>query len=104
MRPLLMHRDRDFDPPQDGPWDTPALTQDLELDTLLRAMAGDDTFIFQVAGKVLLAGLENDLDTILYRQAALHDCLKHPAVPRQLYDLAVEAIENERKHSHSPPP
>lgn len=98
MKPLLLHRDRDFDPPQERSWDTRALTQDLELDTLLRGMAGDDKFLVDVARKALFAGLSNDLDTILYRQAVLQDCLKNASVVRQLYDLAVEAIENERKN------
>lgn len=97
MKVLLMYRDRDFDPPQGGPWNAPALTQDLELDTLLRGMAGGDEFLADVARKAVFAGFHSDLDTILYRQAVLRDCLNNPPVARQLYDLAVQAIERERK-------
>jgi len=93
MKALLMHRDRDFDLGQELPCNESALTQDLELDTLVRAMAGDDEFLFDVARKALLSGLRNDLDTILYRQEILKDCMKNPVVVRQLYDLTVEASE-----------
>ena len=93
MKALLMHRDRDFDPRQELPWNTAALTQDLELDTLLRAMAGDDDSLLEVARNALFSGLRNDVDTILYRQEILKDCLKNPAIVRELYDLAVETIE-----------
>jgi hypothetical protein len=114
MRALLMDRDRDFDPHQllrevmyryrrrnDGQHQlTPheqALIQDLELETLLHAMAGEDEFLFEVARKALLSGLGNSGDTILYRQAVLTDCLKNPPVVRQLYDLTVQTIEETRR-------
>lgn len=112
MKALLMHRDRDFDAPQslhdvkrrdrdvDPRQQLPpherALIQDLELDTLLRAMAGDDEFLFEVARTAILSGLRNDVDTILYRQQVLKDCLKNPAVVKELYDLAVKTIEGTR--------
>jgi hypothetical protein len=92
-----MYPDRDFSLQQELPRHTEALTQDLELDTLLRAMAGEDEFLLNVARAALFSGLQNDIDTVLYRQEIVRDCLKHPAVVRQLYDLAVEAIERERK-------
>ena len=97
MRALLMYPDRDFNLQQELPCHAQALTQDLELDTLLRAMASEDEFLFVVARTALLSGLQNDIDTVLYREEIVRDCLKHPAVVRQLYDLAVEAIERERK-------
>jgi len=92
-----MHRDRDFDLQQKLPGNAPALTQDLELDTLFRAMASEDEFLFDMARKAVLSGLQNDVDTILYRQEILRDCLRNPAVVRELYDLAVAAIERARK-------
>ena len=96
MKALLMHRDRDFDLQQELLCNDSSLTQDLELDTLLRAMAVGDTFLLDVARKALFSSFQNDMDTILYRQAALKDCLKNPAVVRALYALAVEAIEQKR--------
>ncbi len=50
-----------------------------------------------MARKALLSGLRNDVDTILYRQEILKDCLKNPAVVRELYDLTVETIEKAKK-------
>jgi len=96
MKVLLMHPDRDFDLQQELPWNESALTQDLELDTLLCAMAGDDRFVCEVTRKALLSGLWNDAATVLHRQAVLKDCLKNPAVVRDLYDLAVKTIERRR--------
>jgi ABC-type histidine transport system ATPase subunit len=92
-----MYRDRDFDLENELPWNKHALIQDLELDTLLRSMAGDDEFLFDVARKALLSSLHNNIDTVLYRQAILKDCLKNPTVVRNLYALAVDIV-GERKN------
>ena len=97
MKVLLMHRDRDFDPRQGLPWNAGALTQDLELETLFRAMAGDDQFLLDVARTALLCGWQNDVEAIRYRQDVVKDCLNNPGVVRELYDLAVEAIERKRR-------
>ena len=78
MKALLMHRDRDFNLQQALPWNQSVVTQDLELGTLLYAMAGDDKFLFDVARVALLSGLENDVETVLYRQEAVTDCLANP--------------------------
>lgn len=98
MKPFLLYRDRDFNPHQKLAPNEQTITQDLGLDTLFNAMALDDDFLFEVARKVVLSGLDNDPDTILYRQGILKDCLKTPAVVREIYSLAVEAIER-RKNS-----
>jgi MutS domain V len=113
MRSLLMFPDREFDPNQslsdmayrrqaiDATLQLPPhdrrLIQDLELDTLLDAMAGDDEFVFPVVQQAVLSGLRNNLATILYRQDTLKDCLREPTTVRQLYNLTVEAIERARK-------
>ncbi|HUK40790.1 MAG TPA: hypothetical protein VLX11_07100 [Candidatus Acidoferrales bacterium] len=97
MKAFLMHRDRDFSLSRALPWNEPALTQDLELNTLFGAMAQGDKFLLEIARQALLSGLNNDQETILYRQSILQDCLKNPAVVRELYDTAVESIERRRK-------
>ena len=97
MKVHLLYRDRDFDLDQKGPPNEATLTQDLELGTLLEAMAQKDKLILEVARKVVLAGLREDVGTILYRQAVLQDCLRQEAVVRELAHLAVEAAENKRK-------
>jgi hypothetical protein len=71
------------------------LAQDLELETLWNAMAAGDEFLFETAKRAVLSSL-TDPDAITYRQQVLADCLQHPETVRQLYQLAVEALENER--------
>jgi hypothetical protein len=97
MKAFLMYRDRDFDLQQALPWNELALTEDLELGTLLGAMAGEDKFLFDVARAALFSGLGSDVETVLYRQEILKDCLKNPAAVRQLYDLTVETIEKTKR-------
>ena len=72
------------------------LTQDLELSTLWNAMAAGDEFLFEMAKRAVLSPL-SEPDAIIYRQHVLADCLEHPEIARQIYQLAVEALENERK-------
>jgi hypothetical protein len=95
MKAYLMHRDRDLDLERSPPSNAEALIQDLELGTLLDAMARGDEYLRAVAEKALLAGL-TDPDAIRYRQRVLADCLQQPAIVRQLYELAVEAIESKQ--------
>lgn len=96
MKAFLLFRDRDFEVKRELPWNAQALTQDLELDTLLDGMARGEKFLFDVAKAVVLGGTENDLDTILYRQNILSDCLRNPSVVRAIYDIAVSGIVGER--------
>ena len=76
--------------------DDDALTQDLELDTLWSAMAAGDEFLFETAKRGVLSSL-SDPEAIGYRQQVLADCLEQREVIRQIYDLAIEALQNERK-------
>ncbi len=96
MKAFLMYRDRDFRLNEDHPSNTDDLMQDLELDTLLHAMAGGDEFLREVAKKAVLASLREP-EEVLYRQRALADCQEWPEVIRDLYAIAVEAIEREKR-------
>ena len=98
MKAFLMYRDRDFDPKGPLPWNEHALVQDLELDTLFKAMALGDQFLYEVVRRAVLSGLQADLDTIRYRQHILQDCLQEPSIVRDMYAIAVEALESERKN------
>ncbi len=96
MKAFLMYTDRDFDLQRKLPPHAQALTQDLELHTLFKAMALGDTFVFEVAKKAVVSSV-NDLDTILYRQHILQDCLKNASIVREIYAITVESIESEKK-------
>ena len=97
MKAFLMHRDRDFDLDRASPANESVLTEDLELDTLFAAMAIKDALVLQVSKKAILTAATNDLATITYRQAALKDCIRNAEMVRQLYALAVESSERQRK-------
>jgi MutS domain V len=95
VKVYLLHRDQDFDFTADLPGWHEDLTQDLELTTLLNAMAGRDAFLFDVSRKVLLAWL-TDPQAIRYRQRVLADCLAQPEVIRAMYAVAVTALQDKR--------
>jgi ABC-type histidine transport system ATPase subunit len=97
MKAHLMYRDRDFDLERKPPAHAPALLQDLALPVLAQAMAGGDEFLLHVAQQALVSGLQDDLPTVLYRQAVLQDCLRQHAVVQALYDLAVETMEEKKR-------
>ena len=97
MKAHLLFRDQDFNLNAALPLNAEALTQDLELNTLLNAMAVGEEFVFEVSRKVILTSL-HDVSAVLYRQDNLRDCLKNPAVVRELYALAREATESTRKY------
>ena len=91
------NRDRAQKPaPAPPPGIDDMLVQDLELATLWSAMAAGDEFLFETAKRAVPSSLR-DAEAIVYRQRVLADCLEQPAVVRQLYELAIEALENERK-------
>ena len=92
------YRGQDFDPRSGLPWNEEALTTNSGLNTLFNAMARGDDCVFEVARKAIFEGLKGDVEAIQYRQAILQDCLGHPSVLRELYAVAVEATEKQRRH------
>ena len=90
-----MYPDRDFDPKRDLPPNEPDLSADLELGALLQAMAHGDDFLLTVARQGLHSGLTSPAE-ITYRQHVLADCIAQPGAVRDLYELAVGAITQER--------
>jgi DNA mismatch repair ATPase MutS len=101
MKAFLMYRGRDFGLQEKLPPNEQALMQDLELETLFNAMALGDPLLFEAAKKAVLGGLNNDPDTIRYRQGILKDCLKNAAIVRDIYQISIESIKHKRKHWYS---
>jgi DNA mismatch repair ATPase MutS len=122
MKAFLMYRDHDFDRQQllirrekelrysrgrdtdQGldlrtvlPWNEEALRQDLGLDILFKAMSQSDKFLVEVAQVAVLSSL-TDLGVIQYRQHILADSLKNAPIIRDIYQIAIDAIEGERKN------
>ena len=79
------------------PWNEEALRQDLGLDILFNAMALGDQFLLDVAKVAMLQSL-TDIETIRYRQHAYMDCYKNAQIVREMYQIAIDAIEGERKN------
>ena len=98
MKVFLMYPDRDFDmnaaPPLSNARD---LMDDLELPTLVQAMAGEDEFLSTVARAALLGAVRANKETVEHRQAVLRDALAHADVVRQLYQLSMDALESKKK-------
>jgi MutS domain V len=96
MKAHLLDRECDLDLKRPLPWNAEALTRDLALDTLFKAMARDDEYVFEIVQKVFLSGCGNDVETILYRQNILQDCIIHSAIARDIYAITLEAAATER--------
>jgi hypothetical protein len=90
------YSDRDFDIDRGLPPNEEDLARDLELDVLLRVMAGEDKFLFGVARCGLHSGLTSP-EEIVYRQHVLADCIAEPQIVKDLYQVAVTALVEEKK-------
>jgi hypothetical protein len=94
MKAYLMYEDRDFAPDAPAsPW-SGALVADLGLGTLFAAMSKGDAALERVARAAVLASCTEPA-TIRYRQDVLKDALEREAVVRELYAVAVQAMEAE---------
>jgi hypothetical protein len=89
--------DRSLDLQQILPWNAQALRRDLGLDVVCQAMSGGDGFLYDVAQVALLSSM-TDLQAIGYRQRIVADALNNAPVVRSMYQIAIEAIEAERKN------
>ncbi|MCL5032489.1 MAG: DNA mismatch repair protein MutS [Thermotogae bacterium] len=96
MKVFLMFRNRDFDLEQQLPPFADDLVQDLELNIILNAMSNGDEFVFNISKRALLSSI-NSAEMLLYRQNIIKDCLKNPSTVRNLYSIAIEGIEQEKK-------
>jgi DNA mismatch repair ATPase MutS len=91
----LLYLDRDFDFAADLAPGSDDLTQDLELGTVLGAMAAGDKFLLDISKKVMLTNL-TEPHAICYRQRILADCIAEPEIIREMYAIAVAALQDRR--------
>lgn len=96
MKVFLMYPNKNIDPEMGLPWNETVLTQDLELNRILEHMANGEKFVYGISKKVLL-NMENEEETILYRQAVLKDCIKNSAHVREIYRILIRSITEEKK-------
>jgi MutS domain V len=96
MKVHLLYPDRDLDLAARLPAASSDLVQDLGLDIVFAAMGGGDRFVFDVSRHVVLARLD-DPAVIRWRQDALDDCARLPGMAQDLYAVAIDAIERQRK-------
>jgi len=96
MKVHLMYQDADFDPSLPLPPNHQDLITDLDLVTLLEAMADGDKYLLGIAQSALLASLD-DAATIGYRQQILNELAAQPEVAAELYAIAVAAVDGERR-------
>jgi DNA mismatch repair ATPase MutS len=91
----LLYPDRDFDFTAELAPQSADLIQDLELTTVLEAMAAGDKFLSDISARVLLTSL-TDTDVVRYRQQILADCIAEPDIIREMYGIAVGALQDRR--------
>jgi DNA mismatch repair ATPase MutS len=99
MKAFLMHKNINFDAKAALPPNAADLTQDLELETLVRAMSNEDEYLANIARGALLQATATDLETVLYRQAVWKDCLANRVTVEAIYRIALDSIEPEKKNS-----
>ena len=95
MKAYLLHQKEDFDFGHEMSAHHDDLIQDLELTTLLDAMALGDKFLFDISKRVILASL-SDPAAIRYRQRVLADCIAEPEIIREMYAVTVTALQEKR--------
>ena len=95
MKVRLLRPDRGVSLDEPLPPHAETLAEDLELATILDAMARGDRSLRDTVRAVLVAD-HQDIQTIRHRQAVLKDALANPAAIRELYALAVRGTEAKR--------
>lgn len=96
MKPHLLYSDQDFNIKAAMPWNTVVLSKDLELQVLFDCMSVGDELLAEVVPGVFHSSVENNITTILYRQAILKDCISFREIVQEIYDLSFAAIESRK--------
>ena len=95
MRAGLLYPDRDLDLDALAVPD-PTLVADLGLERLYAAMSRGDPFLDEVVRRTVPSPL-GSVEAIRYRQASVADAIARPDVVRELYAVAADAVDAERK-------
>jgi hypothetical protein len=97
MKVRLLYPDEDVDlSPRLPEFLRRQLDDDLELARLYQAMAAGDSFLLEVAQRVVPLS-ETDPANIVYRQHVLADCMANRDVVQRMYAIAVDGDEVRRK-------
>jgi DNA mismatch repair ATPase MutS len=96
MNVNLLFMDGKYQPPGDIPWNSVDLEKDLDLEIIFSAMAGKDSYVFDVCRKTILKSL-NDYETIIYRQNVLKDAIDNQILVREMYSTIVNAVIEAKK-------
>jgi hypothetical protein len=96
VRPRLLAPDADLDLKAPLPAASDDLVTDLGLEIVFAAMGAGDQFLRDASRHVVLARVD-DPAVIRWRQDALDDCARMPAMARDLYAVAFDAIDRQRK-------
>ncbi len=96
MRVFLLYPDQDFQSDGELYPNEPTITPDLDLSTLWQAMARGDDFLREMSQRIILTRV-TEIATIGYRQDVLQDSLDNESLVREIYSMAVSAIEREKK-------
>lgn len=95
MKVRLMHPDHPFDADAPLPSQAKAVTEDLGIHILIKAMGAGDDYLEQVANAAVFQPV-TDVDVIAFRQDVFADCVAHPDVFRALYQTATDSPKVER--------
>lgn len=96
MKARLMLTDTDFQIQREARVGEEDLIADLELDVLWQSMAAGDEIVLESVRTAILEPLADPVQ-IRYRQAILEDCLANSQIVREIYQLSVQAVADEKQ-------
>ncbi|MGC9168069.1 MAG: MutS-related protein [Desulfurella sp.] len=96
MQVYLMFKDKKFDYKESLPSYVEDLIIDLGLDIIFSKASEGDEFIQEVIKHGILQSL-NDIQTIIYRQEVLKDCINNKDTIKAIYEISLEAIKKEKE-------
>lgn len=93
MKVRLMFPNCDFDPDTKLPVNAADLAQDLEMEPIFAAMDAGNELLGKTVRTALFSSAYNDLETILWRQGVLRDCLENERAIHTLFEIALEPVQ-----------